>query len=77
MPSDDPVRVALRAAEDAWRYSPGGTGVPAAIAAFLRALPDHMMLPPSRYSAPLFLTHARERIATAIEAAAKEPTDAA
>jgi hypothetical protein len=33
------VRAALEAGEAAWRRSHRGTGVPAAIAAFLRALP--------------------------------------
>ena len=34
------VRDALNKADAAWRYSPSGTGVPAAVAAFLRQAAD-------------------------------------
>jgi hypothetical protein len=63
----DAIREAVGAAEDAWRHSPGGTGVPAAIVAFLRRLPK-----------PGALIAMRDVVSLAneVERAAKEAGDA-
>lgn len=67
----DAIREAVGAAEDAWRRSPSGTGVPAAIVAFLRGAANVHAGCYSGMDPRGTLKH----LAAAVERAAKEAGD--